>query len=99
MADVQISTFVGQNMHREGKVINVYSSYANALLHGATGLSTVKSVNKLTGAGVALSQTAKTVGIEADEFGVAHFVIDDGTTEVWLMSNGHWGAPRRVPIA
>jgi hypothetical protein len=97
MADVQVAVMVGDKRNHSGKTVNVYTSYANALLHGATGLATIKDINKLTGAaGSAITQVAKTTGFEVDQFGMIHGFIDDGTNPVFLMSDDHWGPPRRL---
>ena len=84
-----------------GKVVNVYDSYANALAHSATGLVTVKSVNRLTGAiGTAITQTAKTAGPQIDLNGALVFACDDALGHVWLAcAAGRFGGPMRVDLA
>jgi len=97
MADVLIQKYVGDPRHHSGKIVNVYGSYANALSHGSTGLTSgVKDVDRTDGtAGDTISQVAKTTGIEIDQFGMIHFFVDDASA-VFLMSDGHWGPPRRI---
>jgi hypothetical protein len=96
MASVLVQVFVGPNKFMEGKTVNVYDSYANALAHAATGLSTIQAMLPLTGAeGDAVSQTAKTAGLVADQNGMIHFFIE-ASTVCYLMSAGMWGPPRKV---
>ena len=103
MAEKQFSVMIGDKREHEGKTINVYDTYANALLHASGGLvATVINVNKLTGASAAagaITQVAKTTGLTVDQFGMLHFYVDDGNTAVWLMSDGHWGPPRKVYVS
>jgi len=96
MANVLVQVFVGPDKFMEGKTINVYSSYAYALAHAATGLSTILEMAPLTGAeSTAITQVAKTTGLVADQNGMIHFyVLADAT--VYLMSAGLWGPPRKV---
>lgn len=85
-----------------GKIVNVYNSYANALAHGATGLSTVYAVDPLTGAvGAAITQTAKTAGPTIDNAGNLLFAIDDGTTGAVYWLNcvaGRFGGPMKLEV-
>jgi hypothetical protein len=97
MADKLQSVFIGDPRKHEGKTINVYDTYANALTHGATGLMTnIENISKLLGTGTGdITQVAKTTGLLVDQFGMLHFIADNGA-EIFLMSNGHWGPPRRI---
>lgn len=96
MAKVLVQVFVGPHKFMEGKTINVYSNYANALSHGATGLSTIAAMAPLDGTeGAAISQTAKTAGLTADQNGMVHFYIE-ASSVCYLMSAGLWGPPRKV---
>jgi hypothetical protein len=96
MAKVLVQVFVGPNKFMEGKTVNVYDTYANALAHAATGLSTIAAMAPLTGAeGSAVSQTAKTAGLTADQNGMVHFYIE-ASSVCYLMSAGLWGPPRKV---
>ena len=100
MADKQFSVMIGDKRNHEGKCINVYDTYANALAHAATGLVAIKDVTRLTGAaGSAVTQTAKTAGLAVDQYGMIHFYVDDSNPSVFLMSNGHFGPPRKVYVA
>lgn len=91
-----MQVYVGKARHMSGKTVNVYDSYANALSHGATGLSTIYEVDKSDGSqGDAITQVAKTTGLTVDESGMIHFHVDDGAA-VFLMSNDQWGPPRRI---
>jgi hypothetical protein len=87
-----------------GKIVNVYDTYANARLHGASGLiasTYLYSVNRRTGNATApIEQTVKTVGLTIDNNGIIAFGIDDTLEEVYLMSvAGRWGGPRRQAIS
>jgi hypothetical protein len=82
----------------EGKSVNVYDTYANALAHAATGLSTIYEMAPLTGLqSTEITQVAKTTGLTADQNGMVHFFVEAGT--YYLMSAGLWGPPRKVIIA
>lgn len=96
MADKLITVNVGREVYEEGKTINVYGSYANALSHGATGLSTILGVDKLTGlVGASITQVAKTTGLTANQAGfISFFAAED--TPYFLMSDGMWGEPRKI---
>jgi hypothetical protein len=81
-----------------GAVVNVYDTYANALVHGATGLlSDLFTVDLLSGEkAVALTQTAKTAGPTVDNNGVIIFAVEEANTEIYLMSDtGRFGGPKR----
>ena len=85
-----------------GKIVNVYDSYAHALAHKAAGLKTVKDVNRLTGGvGDVIPQTAKTAGPEIDLNGKLVIALEDGTTgrTYWLNSTaGRFGGPMRIDL-
>ena len=77
-----------------GKIVNVYDSYANALAHGATGLSAVSEVEALTGAtGDAITQVAKTTGVEINRVGSINMALEEGTAFYLMCDAGNWGAP------
>lgn len=86
-----------------GKIVNIYSSYAYALAHGATGLSTVKSVAPLTGViGAAIPQTAKTAGPTVDNNGKLLIALDDGAgvgAVYWgACVAGRFGGPMKIQV-
>ena len=77
-----------------GKIVNIYDSYANALAHGATGLSAVSLIEPLTGAiGAAVTQVAKTTGIEIDRSGQINMALEEATAFYLMCEAGNWGAP------
>lgn len=99
MAAKKLSIYVGRELFAQGSCVNVYDTYAHALAHASTGLATVNSADKLTGASSTLiSQAAKTVGVAVDRDGMINFYIDDAGTDCYLMADGIFGAPRRVKI-
>ena len=107
MAD-QVVTIPMQHIEADGssaigKVVNVYDTYAHALAFAATGLTTVKTVNRLTGAvGAAISQTAKTAGPTVDNNGMLIIALDDKSDErvYWLNSTaGRFGGPLKVVVS
>lgn len=98
MADAIVSVYVGKDRAHEGEVVNVYGSYANALAHAATGLSTIKTLDKLDGTGDALTQEAKVTGVAVDQFGYVNFVTDTAETAVYLIAKGHWGCPVKAVV-
>ena len=96
MADVAQNIYVGKDIHNEGRIVNVYDTYAHALSHGATGLSTIYDMTLADGTeGSAISQAAETVGLTPDQNGFIHFWVAE-TTPIFLISNGMFGPPRRV---
>jgi hypothetical protein len=98
VSKVLAQVYVGECKFMEGKSVNVYSSYANALAHAATGLSTIAAMAPLDGTeGDAISQVAKTTGLTADQNGMVHFFVNAGT--YYLMSAGLWGPPRKIIVA
>lgn len=98
MADVIMSVYVGKELHTSGKPVNVYDTYAHALAHAATGLATVLTLNPLDGTGAALTQVAKTTGLNVDENGMIHFLCADTLKKVFLIAVGQFGPPRRVQV-
>ena len=65
-----------------GKVVNVYDSYANALVHGSTGLvADMEPVARLTGlpTGTPVVQKEKVTGIETDINGQLWLALDRNT--------------------
>lgn len=102
LLQIKVDDFEADGSSVVGKVFNVYNTYANALAHGATGLATIYAVAPLTGAkGAAISQTAKTAGVTADNNGLVQFYAADGSySELFLMSQtGRQGTPRRIVVA
>jgi hypothetical protein len=88
MANKAVVKFVGKHFHNSGKCVNVYDTYAHALAHASTGLSTILALDKTTGgAGSAISQVAKTTGAPVDENGYVCFVVDNGAN-VFLKIEG-----------
>jgi hypothetical protein len=98
MATKLVQTYVGERLHQEGRVINVYDTYANAIAHAATGLVTgCYTVDKLDSTDEdAVTQAAKVTGFEVDQNGMVHMKIPTTTTECFLMSDGQFGPPRRI---
>jgi len=83
-----------------GRVMNVYTSYANALTHGEDGLATIYAMTVLTGAqGAAITQVAKTTGVEVDNNGLCSFYVDDSEGDIYLMTvMGRNPGPFRVVV-
>ncbi len=86
-----------------GKIINIYNSYANALAHGSSGLSTVKAVDPLDGTvGDEIEQTAKTAGPTVDNNGKLLVALDDGSGNgavYWANSvMGRFGGPMKIVV-
>ncbi len=99
MANSIVSVYVGRERHNEGEVVNVYDSYAEALAHAATGLSTILGMNPLNGTSSgAIVQAAKVTGLTVDQFGRVNFLTDSAQAAVYLMAKGCWGAPLKVPV-
>jgi len=104
MADVLIvedlSGIEAESTGPHGQVVNVYSTYANALTHGESGLLAVDTVNELDGVtGVAVTQVARVTGVPINRHNQCIFIIDDANTECYLMCEaGKWGAPRKVVV-
>jgi len=97
MSVVLHQQYVGPKKFMEGKTINVYDTYAHALSHAATGLSTIYEMAPLTGIqSTAITQAAKTTGLLADQNGMVHFFVESGT--YYLMSAGLWGPPRKIVV-
>jgi len=85
-----------------GKIVNVYSSYAYALLHGEDGLADINVATVLTGViGAAITQEAKVTGVTVDNNGKVMFYADDGEyEELFLMSTmGRQSGPQRIVVA
>lgn len=102
---LKLITFEAQNIEADGasavgKTFNVYGTYANALAHGSTGLSTINALDVLTGSsGSSITQVAKTTGVDVDNNGKVNFFADDGgsSQEYYLMSvGGRQGVPTKV---
>jgi hypothetical protein len=97
---VNVNDYEADGASTIGSVVNVYDTYANALAHTATGLSTINVMTVLTGAaGAAISQVAKTTGVTVDNNGQVKFYADDNgsSQEYFLMSvNGRSGGPQKV---
>lgn len=90
MGDVQHSLHIGMGPKASGLHLNIYDTYAHALAHAATGLSTIYAVSKLDGTkGDAISQVAKSTGVPVDENGWAHFFIASGSTYFAKVSGSH----------
>lgn len=91
----------------EGRVVNVYGSYANALAFAETGLSTVKAVDRLTNAaGDAITQRSPAhasgqTGPRVDVHGDLVIALDDnsGSQVYYLMSNsGRQNGPQKIVV-
>ncbi len=99
MANGIVSVEVNRERHDEGETVNVYDTYAHALAHAATGLSTIYGMNPLDGTSSgAISQVAKTTGLKVDQFGRINFLVDTSEVSVYLMAKGCWGAPLKVLV-
>jgi len=86
----------------EGKIVNIYDTYAHALTHGATGLVTVLSVAPLTGViGAAITQTAKTAGPTVDNKGKLLMALSDNLVGIvyWAACvAGRMGGPMKILV-
>lgn len=86
----------------DGKIVNVYYTYADALAHASGRFATVKAVDVLTGViGAEIPQTAKTAGPTIDVNGKLIIALDDATygAVYWLACQaGRMGGPLKVVV-
>lgn len=102
MAQVLVCVQVNPKLHTEGKIVNVYDTYAHALAGGATGLVAINAVAPLTGAaGSAISQAAGSVGLTIDINGRIDFYVDAavGTANAVFLTSSQSPANNATVIA
>ena len=86
-----------------GKIVNVYTSYANAVAHADTGLATIYEINGITGAvGDAIVQKGKNststqVGLTINENGRIQFACASGKYYLAVYA-GRSGTPITIDV-
>jgi len=83
-----------------GRIVNVYTSFANAATHGEDGLADIWEKDPLTGLqGDAVVQEAKVTGITVDNNGLCSFFVDDAEGDIYLMTvMGRNPGPFRIVV-
>lgn len=106
MADTLVMVNVGSGIGAErlnGKVVNVYDSFAEAYAHGAAGLSTIygATVNADTPSiakGSAITQVAKTTGVTVGMDGWIKFYAAEATNYFLAIDDPIFENGKLIPV-